>query len=337
MDIFAANKCIQMLVSIIIPIYNVENYIEECLESVYQQTYPHIEVILVNDCTPDHSMTIANTIVAKYKDKFPTTIINHEQNKGLSEARNSGMKIAKGKYIYFIDSDDAITLDAIEVLAQIAINHKDIEAIRGKFTRDENCFLKAPSESSSIIIFHEGTESKIHYYNNGKAFVWNILYKRSFIENHNLMFISNILLEDNVFHCMLIQPLTLFAEVSKITYFYRKVGNSITATISPKHIESTIYILQFIKNLNTSNIILQNIITKHFTKVSFFYWNYHWKVTSYHHKYFSDYRLTIKDFLRKRYKQLTPFNFILLSPALFPYNIAKYYVKIIWRIIRLRQ
>ena len=73
-----------MLVSIIIPIYNVENYIEECLESVYQQTYPQIEVILVNDCTPDNSMEIANTIINKYKDKYPTTIINHEHNKGIS-------------------------------------------------------------------------------------------------------------------------------------------------------------------------------------------------------------------------------------------------------------
>lgn len=130
-----------MLVSIIIPIYNVEEYIEECLESVYQQTYPHIEVILVNDCTPDHSMTIANTIVAKYKDKFPTTIVNHEQNKGISEARNSGMKIAKGEYIYFIDSDDAIMSNAIESLARVALSHNSLELVQGSFIQGGEFYL----------------------------------------------------------------------------------------------------------------------------------------------------------------------------------------------------
>ena len=97
-----------MLVSIIIPIFNAEEYIEECIESVYQQTYPNIEVILINDCTPDNSMEIVEKIINKYKDKFPTTTIDHDYNKGISEARNSGLDIAKGEYIYFIDSDDFI-------------------------------------------------------------------------------------------------------------------------------------------------------------------------------------------------------------------------------------
>ena len=325
-----------MLVSIIIPIYNVEEYIEECLESVYQQTYPHIEVILVNDCTPDNSMKIANTIINKYKDKYPTTIINHEHNKGISEARNSGMKIAKGEYIYFIDSDDAIIPDAIESLAQIAINNKNIEAIRGKFTRDKNCLQQTTIESTSIIKLYEGTESKIRYFNNGKAYVWNILYKRSFIDKYNLSFIPNLLYEDVAFQCILIPSLTHFAELLRTTYFYRTTNNSITLTISPKHIESIIYNLQLIESFICQNATLQRLM-KYFTLHSLAYWNYTWRIQPYHHKYFSTYKLTIKSFLKKYYRQLKPLDLLLLTPALLPYNIAKYYLKIVWPIQKLRE
>ena len=319
-----------MLVSIIIPIYNVENYIEECLESVFQQTYPHIEVILVNDCTPDNAMKIANSIINKYKDKFPTTIVNHEQNKGLSEARNSGMKIAKGEYIYFIDSDDAIMHDTIESLIQVAIIHKGVELIRGEFTRDTN-YRPQGKTVPPIIKLYEGTESKIRYYNN--AYSWNILYKRTFIEDNNLVFIASLLYEDVAFQCTLITSLTYFAELQKVTYYYRIVKNSLSLSTSHKHIESILYILQLItENIISLNDTLQKLTTKHYTKFSLIYWSYSWRIQPYHQNYFQTYKSVIKKFLKKHLKELDLINLLFLSPALFPYNIAKYYIKIIWTI-----
>ena len=144
-----------MLISIIIPIYNVEKYIANCLESVYQLTYQDIEVILVNDCTPDSSMEIAKSIADKYKNKYPTLIINHELNRGLSESRNSGIKVAKGDYIYFIDSDDEITPNCIELLTNVANKHRNLELIEGMYTRSSFIHDNHPA---GIIKTYSGNE-----------------------------------------------------------------------------------------------------------------------------------------------------------------------------------
>ena len=98
-------------ISIIIPIYNVEPYIIRCVDSVLRQTYRQLEIILVDDCSPDHSMEIARKhIEASTSSKgLKFKYIKHEKNRGLSAARNSGLDAATGEYIYFLDSDDEIT------------------------------------------------------------------------------------------------------------------------------------------------------------------------------------------------------------------------------------
>ena len=100
-----------MKVSIVIPVYNVEKYIRQCLESVINQTLKDIEIIIVNDGTKDSSMKIAEEYLSDKRIK----IINKE-NGGLSSARNAGMRIAQGKYICFIDSDDFIEKNMMEEL-----------------------------------------------------------------------------------------------------------------------------------------------------------------------------------------------------------------------------
>jgi len=101
------------LVSIIIPIYKVENYLEKCIESLINQSYTNIEIILINDASPDNSIEICN----KYKNIDPRIIIiNKLVNEGVSEARNSGLDLCKGKYVTFIDGDDYISESYIEIL-----------------------------------------------------------------------------------------------------------------------------------------------------------------------------------------------------------------------------
>ena len=113
------------LITIIIPIYNVEKYLEKCINSVLEQTYRNIEVILVDDGSPDNCGKICD----EYKKKDSRIIVIHKKNGGLSDARNKGIDIANGKYVYFLDSDDYIERDTIQYLynnvckynAQIAI------------------------------------------------------------------------------------------------------------------------------------------------------------------------------------------------------------------------
>lgn len=104
-------------ISIIIPVYNVEKYIAECLQSVMWQTYQGaIECILVDDCGTDKSIAVAEQLIAAYKGPIEFRILHHEQNRGLSAARNTGTDTANGDYIYYLDSDDFIDENTIEVL-----------------------------------------------------------------------------------------------------------------------------------------------------------------------------------------------------------------------------
>ena len=102
------------LISIIIPVYNVEKYIEKCIQSVLQQTYENLEIIIVDDGSPDSSPEICK----KYVQKDSRIKLFHKQNGGLSDARNYGLEHAHGRYVYFLDSDDYIIKDAIEQLYQ---------------------------------------------------------------------------------------------------------------------------------------------------------------------------------------------------------------------------
>ena len=112
--------------SLIIPIYNVENFISICLDSCINQTFKDIEIICINDCSLDESYKI----LEKYADiDSRIKIITHDINKGLGGARNSGINIASGEYIWFIDSDDIISLDACELLYSVVIKNK-VDIIR---------------------------------------------------------------------------------------------------------------------------------------------------------------------------------------------------------------
>ena len=123
-----------MTVSIIIPIYNVEQYIERCIISVINQTYRQLEVILVDDCSPDNSMSLARQLVDKSTNKEGLTFkfIKRDENGGLSAARNTGIENATGDYLYFLDSDDELPINAIELLVNQVKIHPDVEIVMGR-------------------------------------------------------------------------------------------------------------------------------------------------------------------------------------------------------------
>ena len=110
-------------VSVIVPIYGVEKYIERCARSIFEQSYKNIECIFVNDCTKDNSMLILNNVLDQYQDvKDKVIIINHQKNKGLSSSRNTGIEAATGDYILHVDSDDFLSKDnVIENMVNTAI------------------------------------------------------------------------------------------------------------------------------------------------------------------------------------------------------------------------
>ncbi|ABS51827.1 glycosyltransferase family 2 protein [Campylobacter hominis] len=110
------------LVSIIVPVYNVENFIEKCATTLFEQDYDNIEYIFVNDCTPDGSISVLKEIIEKYPNrKSGIQIINKEKNEGLPQARKTGLKNSNGEYIMHVDSDDWVELDMVSSLIGEAI------------------------------------------------------------------------------------------------------------------------------------------------------------------------------------------------------------------------
>lgn len=182
-------------VSIIVPIYNVEKYIERCIKSLISQTYRDIEILLINDGSPDDSKTICE----KYEKIDKRIKLYNKENGGLSDARNYGLKRATGEYILFVDSDDYIESNAVEVL--ISEMQKDnLDIVAG------NAILEADGEDKKYLDITKHNDNKVtdglEYYvsSNEEDFFQAspcvYMYKRELILENNLFFEKGILHED---------------------------------------------------------------------------------------------------------------------------------------------
>ena len=182
-------------VSVIVPVYNVEKYLRQCLDSLVNQTLKEIEIICINDGTKDNSVEIINEYVKKYSN----IILINQENQGLGMARNNAMKHAKGDYIAFVDSDDWVDTDMYEVLYNKAIETDadivecDYRMVFENSTKIKNRTLfgslhtwkKFPIACGKIF---DWKYVKTQVFNGLRCMVWNRLYKRSLIFNNNLTF-----------------------------------------------------------------------------------------------------------------------------------------------------
>lgn len=167
------------LISIVIPIYNVENYVEKCLNSVIRQTYNNIEIILIDDGSKDKSKEICDSYARK--DKRINVI--HKENRGVSSARNTGIEAAKGNYITFIDSDDYIDEDYIEKLYGLCIKNNSDIVICG--VKDEDCDGNIVKQSKEIKVNLNKKDFLKELLNQQYFFTvcWAKFYKRDIIGN----------------------------------------------------------------------------------------------------------------------------------------------------------
>lgn len=219
------------LISIIVPIYNVEKYLKKCIDSILNQTYSNIEVILVDDGSPDNSGLICDN----YAKKDKRIRVIHKKNGGLSDARNEGIKIAKGKYIGFVDSDDYIKKDMYEYLYNlISTLHCDISICNFiKVYEEENlenniAFSNKKKElNSSEAIQYLLDDREI------KSFAWNKLYKKDLF--YDIKYPKNMNMED------VATTYKLFSKAKKIVvgneekYFYIQREGSILRSKNSKY------------------------------------------------------------------------------------------------------
>lgn len=232
------------MVTIIIPLYNVEKYVEVSLMSALNQTYEDIEYILVNDCSIDNTMKIVREIVLSHPRSQSIKIFQHTENRGLSAARNTGLEHANGEYVFFMDSDDEITLDCIEK------HYNAIISENADFTVG-NIDLIGQKKSVhikpiSIIALHL---SPLESY---FARMWNIsacnkLYRKEFLVGNGLSFQAGLLFEDILWSYFVAKNASKLALVESATYKYFVRSNSITTQKNKaKKIDSLLFIFQTI-------------------------------------------------------------------------------------------
>jgi len=184
----------EILVSLIIPIYNVEDYIEKCLCSALSQTLSGIEIILVNDGSRDGSMKVVDT----FANKHPNIIIINKENGGLSSARNSGLKVAKGKYISFMDSDDYIDKTMLEKMYTKA-EKGELDIVACNLTKVDAEGKSMEDEKNTVDYSHiYNSQQAIYEYltNNIPAYAWNKLYRRSLFLDYEITYPVGKLYED---------------------------------------------------------------------------------------------------------------------------------------------
>ena len=217
------------LVSIILPIYNVEKYLPKCLDSVINQTYKNIEIICVNDGSPDNSQQI----LEEYRLQDSRIIIINQENNGLATARNTGLKNATGEFIYFLDSDDWIDKNLLYItLEQILITGADIAMFDVYNVYNEYSFVPVPrvenfikSFKTNVLNYRENTNIR-----DLQCTAWSKLYRKNFLVDNNLWFPDGCRFGEDVpfwFALLYKNPKIVF--INKFLYFYRKRSTSLTA------------------------------------------------------------------------------------------------------------
>lgn len=227
------------LISIIIPVYNVAPYIEKCLETVISQSYENLEIILVDDCGSDNSMDIVRDFCSSHIGNF--VLLNHERNRGLSVARNTGVKHAKGDYLFFLDSDDELPKDAIRNFVQYLNKHGDADFLIGDYII-EGDFNYMPLMTPVVL---EGKENIICSYLKGEWYIMACgkLISRCFFEEHNLWFVEGRLHEDDLFSFYLALGASKMITLQENVYKYIIRNGSITTAKKEKNYVDMFWIM----------------------------------------------------------------------------------------------
>lgn len=222
--------------SIIVPVYQVENYIRACVESIFMQglSDDDFEVILVNDGTRDDSFGRIADIIAKHQN----ILIVEQGNQGLSAARNTGLDKASGEYVLFLDSDDLLVANSLEPLLLDAFQHH-ADLVVANFIKQDDMGI---SEGARIPTTQyrsctvAGIDLFVNHLNPRECYVWRTLYRKSFLDAHDLRFIHGIYFEDVPFTTECYLKASSCVKTSHIFYIYRQRPGSICSAISKEKV-----------------------------------------------------------------------------------------------------
>lgn len=248
------------MVSVIVPVYQVSDYVVRCIRSVMDQTYSDIECIIVDDATKDDSIEKCERLIEEYNDnlnlddnqngRIRFKILHHEVNRGLSAARNTGTRAASGEYLFYLDSDDYITPNCIERLAAVVQEDSSIEMVQG------NSLIKSDGKDNPLgkvkqpVRISNNDEARKEFFKNRNIYisVWNRLLKKSFIEENNLYCREGLVFEDLLWIFYLMKHLNKAYLCEETTYYYCLRQGSILVEAKPESVKC--YVTSFNEILN---------------------------------------------------------------------------------------
>lgn len=250
-------------ISFIVPMYKVEEYLSECIETILNQDISK-EIILINDGSPDNTLNIA----LDYANKYDFITLIHTRNKGQSAARNKGIQIAQGEYIYFVDSDDYLSNNIFSEIMSEAKNHQ-VDLIR---VQSERIYPNGVSHSIPSIV--DSLNNRFHLMTAGEALkliiqkAWTpaicwTLFKREFLLKNRLTFVEGVRAEDQLFY---LQSLTVdlnakLLEVPHLVYHYRIRAGSTCTTPTVSYFIDHFKIIEMIKQWIIEKNINEDIDT----------------------------------------------------------------------------
>ncbi|MBO4856175.1 MAG: glycosyltransferase [Bacilli bacterium] len=231
-----------MFLSVILPIYNVEKYLPDCLNSIVKQNFKDFEIILVDDGSKDSSPKICDDFSKKYSN----VKVIHKTNGGLSSARNAGLSIAEGEYIYFLDSDDyLLNDDFFSRLKDASKNNPDIIVFKHiRFFENQNTMSNCPydyniTENEFADVVMQLVKKDAFY-----GMAWIKAVKKEILINYNISFIEGLLGEDMPWNFDLYLNSHSIYLLNSIEYVYRQRDNSITTTTKLKNLTDFILVLE---------------------------------------------------------------------------------------------
>lgn len=213
-----------MKLSYIVPVYKVEKYLSQCVESILSQTMDDYEIILVDDGSPDVCPAMCDRFAESYPDRIRVV---HKTNGGLASARNAGLRVAKGDYIFFVDSDDYLEGDKVKEIYAKAVEFDADILQTSYFTFTENTGERGVVRTSfetEKLLTHEDMEKELCYISSKMRiiFVWRNLYKRAFLEKNGIVFEEKLLMvEDGPFNMQAYSTAERFVAVDLPVLCYR--------------------------------------------------------------------------------------------------------------------
>lgn len=257
------------LISVIVPIYNVEEYIKKCIDSIINQSYKNIEILLIDDGSTDKS----GIICEKYREIDKRIRVIHQSNKGLSNARNVGINKATGNLLSFVDGDDYVDKNYLKELKNnMDICKSDISICNYYRVKDNNIYIPYIFNNNFICRGKEKYNYLEGEFTTITTIAWNKLYKKKLF--NNLKYPENKIFEDAYIICELLKNANIISYLNKPLYYYVYRSNSIVCNFSEKHFDKIAAYnkrIAFLTKCGYNNLVIEEKNSKILTIIDFLF------------------------------------------------------------------